>query len=444
MGFTHIELLPIAEHPLDDSWGYQSSGYFAPTSRHGSPDELKYFIDRCHQEGVGVLLDWVPAHFPRDAAGLARFDGTALYEYADPRKGEHQDWGTYIFNYERNEVRSFLLASACYWLEHFHFDGLRVDAVASMLYLDFGRGTNYLPNRHGGRENLEAIEFLKQLNSLTHARAPGTVIMAEESTDWPMVSRPVSSGGLGFSMKWNMGWMHDTLTYFKKDPLWRKHHQDNLTFAMMYAYSENFILPLSHDEVVHLKGSLLGRMPGDRWQQLASLRLLFTYMWTLPGKKLLFMGGEIAHPWEWDFHVALPWYLLEHAEHRGVQQLVADLNKLYVERPALHRHEFEPEGFRWIDCSDREQSVLAFQRTGGGQSLVVVLNFTPEPRRGYRVGVPEAGSYRVLLNSDSHHYGGTNLGARSIQAEDTPCHGMPCSLVLDLPPLAGLILAREA
>jgi len=443
LGFTHIELLPVSEHPLDDSWGYQTTGYFAPTSRHGTPADLKYFIDCCHREGVGVLLDWVPAHFPRDAHGLARFDGSAVYEYEDPRKGEHQDWGTYIFNYERNEVRSFLLASACFWLEHFHFDGLRVDAVASMLYLDFGRGTNYAPNRYGGRENLEAIEFLKQLNTITHARAPGTVIMAEESTDWPMVSRPASSGGLGFSMKWNMGWMHDTLNYFKKDPLWRKHHQDNITFAMMYAYSENFILPLSHDEVVHLKGSLLGRMPGDRWQQLANLRLLFTYMWTLPGKKLLFMGGEIAHPWEWDFHVALPWYLLEHAEHRGVQQLVADLNRLYVQQPALHRHEFEPEGFRWIDCSDREQSVLAFQRISAGQQLVVVLNFTPEPRAGYRVGVPEAGLYRVLLNSDSQHYGGTNVGVREVLAEQGTCHGLPCSLMLDLPPLAGLILARQ-
>ncbi len=444
LGFTHIELLPITEHPLDDSWGYQTTGYFAPTSRHGSPDDLKYFIDRCHQEGVGVLLDWVPAHFPRDAHGLARFDGSAVYEYEDPRKGEHQDWGTYIFNYERHEVRSFLLASACYWLEHFHFDGLRVDAVASMLYLDFGRGTNFVANRHGGRENLEAIEFLKQLNTITHARAPGTVIMAEESTDWPMVSRPVDTGGLGFSMKWNMGWMHDTLNYFKKDPIWRKHHQDNLTFAMMYAYSENFILPLSHDEVVHLKGSLLGRMPGDRWQALANLRLLFTYMWTLPGKKLLFMGGEIAHPWEWDFHVALPWYLLEHAEHRGVQNLIADLNRLYVDRPALHRHEFEPEGFAWIDCNDREQSVLAFRRMGSGQQLVVVLNFTPEPRRGYRIGVPEAGAWRVLLNSDSHHYGGANIGAGEVHADPEAFHGLPCSLTLDLPPLAGLILARES
>jgi 1,4-alpha-glucan branching enzyme len=443
LGFTHIELLPVTEHPLDDSWGYQTTGYFAPTSRFGPPDDLKLFIDRCHQAGVGVLLDWVPAHFPRDAAGLARFDGTALYEYADPRKGEHLDWGTYIFNYERHEVRSFLVASACYWLEHFHFDGLRVDAVASMLYLDFGRGTDFAPNRHGGRENLEAIDFLRQLNTVTHGRAPGTMIMAEESTDWPMVSRPVDAGGLGFSMKWNMGWMHDTLGYFMKDPIWRKHHQDNITFAMMYAYSENFILPLSHDEVVHLKRSLLGRMPGDRWQQLANLRLLYTYMWTLPGKKLLFMGGEFGHPWEWDFHVALPWYLLEHAEHRGVQQLVADLNRLHVHEPALHRHDFEPQGFEWIDCSDREQSVLAFRRRGDWQELVVVLNFTPEPRTGYRIGVPAAGRYRVLLNSDSHHYGGGNIGRDGVQAEARPHHGLPCSLLLDLPPLAGLILGRE-
>jgi len=444
LGFTHIELLPITEHPLDDSWGYQTTGYFAPTSRFGTPDGMKYFVDRCHQQGIGVLLDWVPAHFPRDAHGLARFDGTALYEYEDPRKGEHQDWGTYIFNYERHEVRSFLLASACFWLETFHFDGLRVDAVASMLYLDFGRKGDYVPNRYGGRENLEAIDFLRTLNSVTHSRSPGTVIMAEESTDWPQVSRPVDHGGLGFSMKWNMGWMHDTLGYFKRDPLWRKHHQDNLTFAMMYAYTENFILPLSHDEVVHLKSSLLGRMPGDRWQQLANLRLMFTYMWTLPGKKLLFMGGEFAHPWEWDFHVALPWYLLEHGEHRGMQRLVSDLNAQYISQPALHRHDFEPEGFHWIDCSNPEQSVLAFLRLGGTQRLVVVLNFTPEPRPAYRIGVPDPGRYRVLLNSDSGHYGGANLGQETSVADFTPCHSLPCSLKLDLPPLAGIILVRES
>jgi 1,4-alpha-glucan branching enzyme len=444
LGFTHIELLPITEHPLDDSWGYQTTGYFAPSSRFGPPEDLKQFIDSCHAEGIGVLLDWVPAHFPRDAHALARFDGTALYEYADPRKGEHADWGTLVFNYERHEVRNFLLASACYWLEHFHLDGLRVDAVASMLYLDYARGTDFVRNRHGGRENLEAVDFLRALNTITHARTPGTLIMAEESTDWPMVSRPVDAGGLGFSMKWNMGWMHDTLGYFGRDPIHRRHHQDELTFAMMYAYTENFILPLSHDEVVHLKASLLGRMPGDRWQQLANLRLLYVYMWTLPGKKLLFMGGEFAHPWEWDFHVALPWYLLEHPEHRGMQQLVGDLNRLYVQEPALHRHEFEPEGFSWIDCNDRDQSVLSYLRTAGWRQLVVVLNFTPEPRRGYRIGVPEAGHYRVLLNSDSAHYGGANMGGVVVAAEAIPVHGMAASLVLDLPPLAGLILVRAS
>ncbi|MBK9250720.1 MAG: 1,4-alpha-glucan branching protein GlgB [Proteobacteria bacterium] len=443
MGFTHIELLPVSEHPLDDSWGYQTTGYFAPTSRFGPPDDLKYFIDCCHQAGIGVLLDWVPAHFPRDAHGLARFDGTALYEYEDPRKGEHQDWGTYIFNYERHEVKSFLLASACYWLEEYHFDGLRVDAVASMLYLDFARGTNFVPNRHGGRENLEAVEFLRTLNAVTHSRTPGTITMAEESTDWPMVSRPTDAGGLGFSMKWNMGWMHDTLDYFKRDPVHRRFHHNELTFGMMYAYTENFILPLSHDEVVHLKRSLLGRMPGDRWQQLANLRLLYAYMWTLPGKKLLFMGGEFAHPWEWDFHVALPWFLLEHAEHRGMQHLVADLNRLYREHPALHRHDFEPEGFQWIDCNDREQSVLTYLRRGDGRAVVIVLNFTPEPRRQYRIGVPAPGRYRVLLNSDSGHYGGANLGSAFADATPGAWHQQPYSIVLDLPPLAGQLLARE-
>jgi 1,4-alpha-glucan branching enzyme len=444
LGFTHIELLPVSEHPLDDSWGYQTTGYFAPTSRFGPPDDLKYFIDCCHRAGIGVLLDWVPAHFPRDAHGLARFDGTALYEYEDPRKGEHQDWGTYIFNYERHEVKSFLLASACYWLEEYHFDGLRVDAVASMLYLDFARGTNFVPNRHGGRENLEAVEFLRTLNAVTHSRAPGTITMAEESTDWPMVSRPVDAGGLGFSMKWNMGWMHDTLDYFKRDPVHRRFHHNELTFGMMYAYTENFILPLSHDEVVHLKRSLLGRMPGDRWQQLANLRLLYTYMWTLPGKKLLFMGGEFAHPWEWDFHVALPWFLLEHGEHRGMQNLVADLNRAYRDQPALHRHDFEPQGFQWIDCNDREQSVLTFARHGDGQSIVVALNFTPTPRQGYRIGVPAPGRYRVLLNSDSGHYGGANLGSAAVEATPGAWHQQPFSVVLDLPPLAGQILVREA
>jgi 1,4-alpha-glucan branching enzyme len=442
LGFTHIELLPITEHPLDDSWGYQTTGYFAPTSRHGTPDELRYFIDQCHQADIGVLLDWVPGHFPRDAHGLARFDGAALYEYEDPRKGEHRDWGTLIFNYERHEVRSFLLSSACYWLEEFHFDGLRVDAVASMLYLDFGRQGDYVPNRHGGRENLEAIEFLSSLNATTHARNPGTVIIAEESTDWPKVSRPTNDGGLGFSMKWNMGWMHDTLSYFKEDPLYRQHHHHKLSFGQMYAYSENFVLPFSHDEVVHLKRSLLGRMPGDRWQQLANLRLLYTYMWTFPGKKLLFMGGEFAHPWEWNFRVALPWWLTDHGEHQGVQRALGDLNRLYVQRPALHRYEFEPRGFSWLDCNDAEHSTLSFARWSEDQHLVVALNFTPVPRPGFRVGVPHSGHYRELFNSDSGYYGGGNLGnGAGAEASTTPWHGQPRSIVINLPPLAGVIFA---
>jgi 1,4-alpha-glucan branching enzyme len=442
-GFTHIELLPITEHPLDDSWGYQTTGYFAPTSRHGSPDELRYFIDQCHQQGIGVLLDWVPGHFPRDAHGLARFDGTALFEYEDTRKGEHRDWGTLIFNYERNEVRSFLLSSACYWLEEFHFDGLRVDAVASMLYLDFGREGDFVPNRHGGRENLEAVEFLRALNAATHGRSPGTVVIAEESTAWPMVSRPTDAGGLGFSMKWNMGWMHDTLDYFAKDPIHRRHHHNNLTFGMMYAYSENFVLPLSHDEVVHLKRSLIGRMPGDRWQQLANLRLLYTAMWTMPGKKLLFMGGEFGNSWEWDFRRGLPWWLLDHGEHRGVQHAVADLNRLYRSESALHRYEFEPQGFYWLNCDEAAASVLTYVRQADASLLIVALNFTPVPRSAVVVGVPEAGCYQELFNSDSAHYGGSNLGnGGQLISKPQPADGQPHSIELTLPPLGGLILAR--
>ncbi|MFO1399598.1 MAG: 1,4-alpha-glucan branching protein GlgB [Steroidobacteraceae bacterium] len=442
-GFTHIELLPITEHPLDDSWGYQATGYFAPTSRFGTPDDLRHFIDTCHAAGIGVLLDWVPGHFPRDAHGLARFDGTALYEYQDPRKAEHRDWGTLIFNYERHEVRAFLLSSACYWLEEFHFDGLRVDAVASMLFLDFGRQGDFVPNRHGGRENLEAIDFLRALNAATHARYPGTIVIAEESTDWPQVSRPTDAGGLGFSMKWNMGWMHDTLGYFAKDPVHRRYHQDQLTFAAMYAWSENFVLPLSHDEVVHLKRSLLGKMNGDRWQQFANLRLLYAYQWTFPGKKLLFMGGEFGDPWEWNFRAELPWWLLQHAEHAGVQRLVRDLNHLYAAEPALHAHEFEPQGFQWLDCSDREQSVLSYVRRAGGDWLVVVLNFTPVPRDQYRIGVPEPGRYRVILNSDSEWYGGSNTGSGlPLEARPEPLHGQPASLALTLPPLGALLLRR--
>jgi 1,4-alpha-glucan branching enzyme len=445
LGFTHVELLPIAEHPLDDSWGYQTTGHFAPTSRHGSPDDLRYFIDRLHAHGIGVLLDWVPAHFPRDAHGLANFDGTALYEYADARKAEHKDWGTLVFNYERNEVRAFLLSSACYWLEQFHFDGLRVDAVASMLYLDFSkRASEFVPNKYGGNHNLEAIEFLRELNAVTHATHPGTVIMAEESTDWPMVSRPTNVGGLGFSMKWSMGWMHDTLAYLREDPLHRKHHHNRLTFAMMYAYSENFVLPLSHDEVVHLKRSLLGKMPGDRWQQLANLRLLLTYQWTFPGKKLLFMGAELAQPTEWDFRTSLPWHLLADPGNAGVQRLVADLNRLYVADPALHRFEFEPGGFQWVEPNDRQHSVFSYLRTAGERHLLVVMNFTPVPRHNWRVGVPagEATHYHEMLNSDSAHYGGSNVGNLAVaEVRSVPCCGQPRSLLLNVPPLGAVILA---
>jgi 1,4-alpha-glucan branching enzyme len=446
LGFTHVELMPVAEHPLDDSWGYQTTGHFAPTSRHGSPDDLRYFVDRFHAQGIAVLLDWVPAHFPRDAHGLASFDGTACYEYPDPRKAEHKDWGTLVFNYERHEVRSFLLSSACYWIEDFHFDGLRVDAVASMLYLDFSRRQgDFVPNRHGGNHNLEAIDFLRELNAVTHSRYPGAVVIAEESTDWPLVTRPTDRSGLGFSMKWNMGWMHDTLAYFSEDPLHRSHHHNRLTFALMYAFSENFVLPLSHDEVVHLKRSLLGKMPGDRWQQFATLRLLLAYQWTFPGKKLLFMGAELAQPTEWDFRSPLPWHLLQDPAHAGVQRVLTDLNRLYVERACLHRFEFEAGGFRWLDCDDRDHSLLSFVRQDGDDFVIVVLNFTPVPRHEWRIGVPRAGEYREVFNSDSEYYGGSNAGNLSgVHAELVPAHGMPCSVRLTLPPLGAVVLSPIA
>jgi 1,4-alpha-glucan branching enzyme len=476
LGFTHVELMPIAEHPLDDSWGYQTTGYFAPTRRHGAPDDLRYFIDRCHRSGIGVLLDWVPGHFPRDAHALANFDGTALYEYADPRRAEHRDWGTLVFNYERHEVRCFLVSSACYWLEEFHFDGLRVDAVASMLYLDFSRRKlDFVPNRYGGNHNLEAIDFLRELNTATHARFPGSVVIAEESTDWPLVSRPTSDGGLGFSMKWNMGWMHDTLAYFKADPILRSQVHERLTFGMMYAFNENFVLPFSHDEVVHLKRSLLDKMPGDTWQRLANLRLLYTYQWTWPGKKLLFMGQEFGQWTEWDFRVALPWYLEREPDHAGIARALRDLNRLYVAEAALHAADFDPHGFRWIDCSDRSQSVISYLRRGGaagdtgpdsdgdghggggnagsggsagsgphgarGEFVLVVLNFTPVPRHDYRIGVPRGGAYREIFNSDSAHYGGSNLGnLAAVEASAQPAMGQPWSLTLTLPPLAGIVL----
>ncbi len=441
LGFTHIELLPVTEHPFDASWGYQTTGYFAPTSRFGAPDDFRYFVDYCHHHGIGVLLDWVPGHFPRDAFALARFDGSALYEHEDPRRGEHRDWGTLIFNYGRNEVKNFLLASAVYWLEEFHLDGLRVDAVASMLYLDYSRAPgDWVPNVHGGRENLEAIAFLRELNTVTHGQHPGTLMIAEESTAWPMVSRPVWLGGLGFSMKWNMGWMHDTLQYMSLDPVYRKHHHDRLSFGMLYAFTENFILPFSHDEVVHGKASLHYKMPGDEWQRLANLRLLYTYMYTYPGKKLLFMGAEFAQGREWDHTRSLDWYVLDYALHRGVQTLITDLNRLYRESSALHRHEFDWRGFEWIECHDVEQSVLSYLRQSEQQTLVVALNFTPVPRLNYRLGVPHPGYYRVIVNSDSAFYGGGNLGEAGAWAEPRPCMNKPHSIVITLPPLAGIVL----
>ncbi|RRQ22986.1 1,4-alpha-glucan branching protein GlgB [Thiohalobacter thiocyanaticus] len=443
-GFTHIELLPVTEHPLDASWGYQTTGYFAPTSRFGDPDGFRAFVDRCHQAGIGVLLDWAPGHFPRDAFALARFDGSPLYEHADPRRGEHRDWGTYIFNYGRNEVKNFLLANAVYWLEEFHIDGLRVDAVASMLYLNYSREEgDWLPNIYGGNENLEAIEFLRELNQVTHGQHPGTLMIAEESTAWPQVTRPVWVGGLGFSMKWNMGWMHDTLLYMSKDPVHRHFHHDQLTFGLLYAFTENFVLPFSHDEVVHGKSSMLHKLPGDEWQQFANLRLLYTYMWSYPGKKLLFMGQEFGQRSEWNFDAELEWVALEHPPHAGVQALVRDLNHLYRELPALHAHEFSADGFDWIDCHDAAQSVISYQRRAGEDFVVVVLSFTPIVRERYRLGVPGPGWYRVRMNSDSAYYGGSNLGEDGVTAEPTPWMGHPYSIELTLPPLAGLILVRE-
>ncbi len=444
LGYTHLELLPVSEHPHDASWGYQTIGYFAPTSRFGSPDGFRRFVDRCHQAGLGVLLDWVPAHFPRDAHGLAFFDGTHLYEHADPRRGEHREWGTLIFNLGRHEVSSFLLSNAMYWADVYHIDGLRVDAVASMLYLDYSReADDWLPNEHGGRENLDAVRFLKRFNEVIHAEYPGILTFAEESTAWPMVSRPTYLGGLGFGFKWNMGWMNDTLAYFALDPVHRKYHHQNLTFSLLYAFSENFLLPLSHDEVVHGKRSLLGRMPGDDWQRFANLRLLYAYLFAHPGKKLLFMGGEIAQPDEWDCSGEVPWHLLEHAPHRQIQALVRDLNGLYRGEPALHEVDFSWDGFEWIDLHDADQSVASFLRFPRDRSrfVVCVLNATPVPRAGYRLGVPRGGVYRERLNTDAACYGGSNVGnAGRIEARDEPWSGRPHSLVLTLPPLGALFL----
>ncbi|MDC9729821.1 MAG: 1,4-alpha-glucan branching protein GlgB [Methyloprofundus sp.] len=445
MNFTHIELLPITEHPLDASWGYQVTGYFAPSSRHGSPDDFRYFVDHCHQNNIGVMLDWVPAHFPKDDFAIARFDGSSLYEHEDPRKGEHRDWGTLIYNYGRNEVKNFLLASANFWLEEFHLDGLRVDAVASMLYLDYSREENdWIPNEHGGNQNLEVIDFLRELNVITHQQHPGTVVMAEESTSFPQVTHPTDSGGLGFSMKWNMGWMHDMLSYMKEDPVHRMHHHDKLTFGMLYAFTENFVLPFSHDEVVHGKGSLLNKMPGDEWQKFANLRLLFTFMFTYPGKKLLFMGCEFAQGTEWNFNQALDWYILNYPLHKGVQTLVKDLNKLYNTHPSLFQHDFDNQGFSWVDCEDDEKSVISFTRRAGQDSLLIVLNFTPVPRENYRIGVAEPGVYSEIFNSDSEYYAGSNTGNHPVNSETTPWMHQEHSINITIPPLAAIVLQKNS
>lgn len=440
-GFTHIELLPVTEHPLDASWGYQTTGYFAPTSRHGSPDDFRYFVDYCHQNSIGVILDWVPAHFPKDSFAFARFDGSALYEHEDPRKGEHRDWGTLIYNYGRNEVRNFLLSSAIFWLEEYHVDGLRVDAVASMLYLDYSRNDNdWIPNVYGGNENLEAIDFLRELNTVTHQQFPGTVVMAEESTSWPQVTRPTWTGGLGFSMKWNMGWMHDILSYFSHESIHRKYHHDQLTFGMLYAFTENFCLPFSHDEVVHGKGSLVSKMPGDEWQRFANLRLLYTFMFTYPGKKLLFMGCEFGQGTEWNFNKALDWYVLDYPHHKGLQLLVKDLNQLYAKHPALYRHDFEYQGFEWIDCHDVQQSIISYRRKSEQEELIVVLNFTPVIRDQYRIGVSHPGTYTEIFNSDSGYYDGANIGNGFATSEPVAWMNQPHSVSLTLPPLGAVIL----
>src|SRR5689334_1977742 len=421
-GFTHIELLPVAEHPFGGSWGYQVTSYYSPTARFGTPDDFRYFVDTLHQAGYGVIVDWVPAHFPRDEWALARFDGTALYEHADPRRGAHPDWGTLVFNLGRSEVQNFLLANALFWLREYHSDGLRVDAVASMLYLDYSRKQGeWIPNRYGGREDLEAVAFLKELNELVHAREPGVVSAAEESTAWPGVSRPTYVGGLGFGFKWNMGWMHDTLSYFQRDPIYRRHHHHELTFSLVYAWNENFILPLSHDEVVHGKGSMLAKMPGDRWQQLANLRALYAFMWAHPGKKLLFMGGELATPWEWSDEDEVPWWLLEHSEHAGMRDLVRDLNTIYRDEPALWEVDFSHEGFTWIEPNDAMSNMLAFARLSkdGSRQVVCVANLAPVPREGYRVGLPRGGKWTELMNTDSTYYGGTGIGnLGEVQAEE--------------------------
>ncbi len=445
MGFTHLELLPIMEHPFVGSWGYQPLSQFAPTARLGPPEAFARFVDRCHEAGLGVILDWVPAHFPNDAHGLIRFDGTPLYEHEDPREGFHPDWNTMVYNLGRNEVRGFLIASALHWLEHYHVDALRVDAVASMLYRDYSRREGeWVPNRYGGRENLEAIDFLRELSEVVAARCPGASLIAEESTAWPSVTRAPREGGLGFDFKWNMGWMHDTLRYMQKDPIYRRHHHDDMTFGLIYAFSERFVLPLSHDEVVHGKGSLIGRMPGDRWQRFANLRAYFGFMWGHPGKKLLFMGGEFAQELEWNHDAALTWSHLDDPAHLGVQRLIRDLNRVYLAHRALHQRDCEAAGFRWVVIDDRAQSVFAWLRFGaeGEAPVLVVCNFTPLPRHSYRLGVPQAGAWREIINTDAACYGGGDLGNGGVMvAEAMASHGLPASLTLTLPPLATLIIS---
>jgi 1,4-alpha-glucan branching enzyme len=458
MGFTHVELLPVMEHPYDGSWGYQVSGYFAPTSRYGDPDDFRYFVDRCHARGIGVILDWTPAHFPKDAFALGRFDGSALYEHLDPRKGEHKHWNTYVFNYGRPEVKNFLISNALYWIDEFHVDGLRVDAVASMLYLDYGASGpgDWVPNKFGGRENLEAVAFVCELNERVHAAYPGVIVAAEESTSWPAVTRPAYVGGLGFDFKWNMGWMHDTLDYFGFDPIHRAYHHGKLTFSIWYAFSERFLLPLSHDEVVHLKKALISKMPGDRPLMHANLRALYAYMWAHPGKKLLFMGGEIGQYREWNFESELDWFLLDEPDHKGLSQLMKDLNRLYRQYPALFELDDEPEGFRWIDCNDAPHSVISFVRypsfvtgkkgkiTKKGIHVIAACNFTPIPRVGYRIGVPRRCDYLEVLNTDAREYGGGGMGNFGrVKVEDVPCHGFPQSIVLALPGLSTLWLVPE-
>jgi 1,4-alpha-glucan branching enzyme len=445
-GFTHVEMMPVAEHPFGGSWGYQVTSYYAPTSRLGTPDDFRYLMDRLHQAGIGVIVDWVPAHFPKDAWALGRFDGTPLYEHSDPNRGEQLDWGTYVFDFGRAEVRNFLVANALYWLQEFHVDGLRVDAVASMLYLDYSRPVGgWTPNAYGGRENLEAVQFLQEMNATVHKIAPGIVTIAEESTSWPGVTRPTNLGGLGFSMKWNMGWMNDTLVYFSKDPVHRRWHHHELTFALLYAFTENFILPLSHDEVAHGKGSLLGKMPGDRWQQFANLRALLAWMWAHPGRPLLFMGGEIAQNDEWNHDTSLDWHLLGYPEHAGMQALLRTLNRIYRAEPALWEQDFDWGGFRWIDPDDSGNSVLSFLRfpASAGRPVACLANLTPVPRHDYRIGLPQPGRWTEILNSDHADFGGSNTLTGTVTAEAPGWNDLDYSATLTLPPLGVLWLAHN-